>query len=109
MAALTVQQRTQIWRGLMRYWSAERETCAFTKYALYNPANNTGAIADIDNWIDTHGGNTTSDSDGANGALSTEMRSALTTAQKGFLMMCVVAARTGNVEILKRAVAAEVD
>lgn len=109
MAALTTEQRTQIWRGLQRYWSAQREVCAFSKNDLYNPGNNTGAVADLDNWVDTHGATTTADNVGANGALAVGMRTALTVLQKGVLLMAIVAMRTGNVEFLKRAVGTEVD
>lgn len=74
MADLSVADRTRIWRGLMRRWSNDRVPCGFTKTALYNPANNTGAIASVDTWVDTHQGNTTPDSVGMNGALAVAMR-----------------------------------
>lgn len=104
MAALSTGVRTQIWRGVMRYWSAGREACAFTKFDLYNPTANTGAIADLDNWADTHSANTTPDTVGINGALSVGMRSAMTTTQKGFLMACILLARTDNIDLLRRVV-----
>lgn len=105
MAALSTQDRTRIWRGVMRYWSRERETTgAFTKFDLYNPSANTGAIADLDNWLDTHGGNTTPDNVGANGALSSTMRAELTTLQKGLLVAVIALARTGNIDLLRRVV-----
>lgn len=109
MAALTVQQRSQIWRGAMRYWSAQREATSFSKYDLYNPGENTGAIANLDDWFDTHSGNTTQDNVGVNGSLSVAMRSALTLEQKGLLVMAVAAMRTGNIDFMKRALSAEID
>lgn len=91
MAALSIQDRTRVWRGLMRYWSSTKEAIgAVTKSDLYNPTANTGVVADTDNWIDTHGATTTADSVGYNGALAVAMRSALTTPQKT-LIFCAVA------------------
>jgi hypothetical protein len=95
MAALSIADRTRIWRGLMRRWSHpdSRQTCAFTKFDLYNPTANTGAIADTDNWIDTHGGNTAPDTVGFNGALTVAMRAALTLAMKTEMFVAVAAMR----------------
>lgn len=113
MAALSTNERSNIWRGLMRYWStlpigdADRSIAAL-KTEIYNPANNTGMIADIDGWVDTHSANTTSDSVGLNGAINSSYRAKFTTGQKGLALMAVVAMRTGNVEILKRALGQEV-
>ncbi len=109
MAALSVSDRTKIYRGVMRYWSAKREACAFTKPDLYSPSGNTGIIADLDNWIDTHSGTTSADTVGANGALTVPMRAALTTEQKGFLVAVIALLRTGNVELLKAVVGGSVD
>lgn len=90
MAALSVQDRTRIWRGLMRKWSKEGVTLSFTKYALYDPIANTGAVADVDNWLDARAG-LTGDTVGYNGCFAANMRAALNTSQKAF-MLCVVAA-----------------
>lgn len=107
MAAMSVADRTRVWRGLMRRWSADAVACAFLKQALYNPADNTGAVADVDNWVDTHGGTTTPDSVGLNGALAVAMRSAMSANQKSDLLIAVVAMRRG-IDYLK-SVFGEVD
>lgn len=115
MAALTVTQRTQIWRGLMRAWSKiphsdpNFEVTNFTKYQLYNPNDDTGAIAELDNWFDTHSGNTTTDSVGANGSINTTMRSAMTLKQKGLMTIGIIAMRSGSIEVLKLALGTDVD
>lgn len=110
MAALSVADRTRILRGLMRYWSAPdtRQSAPFSKFDLYNPVANTGAVADTDNWQDTHGGNTSADSVGFNGALAANMRTGLTLQMKGELFVAIALARTGNIELLRR-VFGEVD
>lgn len=114
MANLSVAIRTQIWRGSMRYWSdlpaddVDKPINA-TKFELYNPSNNTGMIADIDAWIDTHTGNTTDDNVGLNGAINASYRTKFSVGQKGFIVMAVAAARTGNLDILKRAIGKEVE
>lgn len=108
MAALSVQARTQIWRGLMRYWSRNREPVAVTKRVLYDPTTNTGAVADTDNWQDAHAGNVAADLVGYNGALAVEARTGLTLSQKGLLFAVNALARTGNVDLL-RSVLGEVD
>lgn len=107
MAALNVSDRTRIWRGLMRYWSAlppsdADKSVSATKFELYNPSNDTGCIADIDNWVDTHGG-TTADTVGANGAINVSYRSKFTTGQKAIILVAVVCMRTGNEAILSSA------
>ena len=75
---------------------------------LYNPATNTGAVADTDNWQDTHGGNVALDTIGYNGTLSLEARTGLTLSQKGLLFAVNALARTGNIDLLRR-VLGEVD
>ncbi len=95
MAALSTQDRTRVYRALMRRWSQDRVTCTFMKAQLYDAAANTGAIADCDNWIDTHAANTTPDNVGFNGALAAPMRSALTIDQKTDLFLIVAAMRRG--------------
>lgn len=94
MAALAVADRTKIFHGIMRYWSDQRSAVgAMLKAELYNPTANTGAITDTDNWIDTHGGNTSADTIGYNGALAANVRTALTTTQKTELFCAVAAYR----------------
>lgn len=107
MAELSVGDRTKIWRGLMRRWSKDRVVCSFGKYDLYNPSANTGAIAGVDAWVDTHSGNTTSDNVGMNGSLAVAMRSALSAEQKTDILIAVVAMRR-DIEYMK-SVFGEVD
>lgn len=91
----------------MRRWSRDKTTCQFTKQDLYNPASDTGAVSDVDVWVDTHQGNVSPDTVGMNGALSVGMRSALSVEQKTDILIAVVAMRRG-VEYLK-SVFGEVD
>jgi hypothetical protein len=107
MAVLSIADRTRIWRGLMRRWSNERVPCGFTKFDLYNPSSDTGAIANVDAWVDTHQGNTTPDNVGMNGALVSTMRTALSAEQKTDILIAVAAMRRG-VDYL-RSVFGEVD
>ena len=95
MAVLSIQDRTRVWRGLMRRWSspAAHQDMPFLKLDLYNPTADTGAVADTDNWIDTHGGNTSADTVGLNGALTVSMRAALTLAMKTELFVSIAALR----------------
>lgn len=95
MATLSVADRTRVWRGLMRRWSADRTPCAATKGQLYNPTANTGAVADVDAWIDGRTGNTAPDTVGFNGALAVAIRTALTADQKTDLLIAVAAMRRG--------------
>lgn len=95
MAAMSVADRSRVWRGLMRRWSRDRTTTAFLKGALYNPTNNTGAVAGVDDWVDTHGGTTTPDTVGMNGSLTAAMRTAMTAEQKTDLLIAVAAMRRG--------------
>ena len=95
MALLSVSDRTRVWKGLMRRWSNDLTSCAFTKLDLYNPTLNTGAIADTDSWIDTHGGNTTPDNVGFNGSLTVAMRAAMTVNQKTDMFLATAAMRRG--------------
>ena len=107
MALLSIADRTRVWRGLMRRWSADLTTCAFSKLDLYNPTANTGAIADTDGWQDTHSGNTSADTVGYNGSLTVAMRTALTANQKTDVFLAVAAMRRG-IDYLK-SVFGEVD
>ena len=95
MALLSIADRTRVWRGLQRRWSNDLTSCAFTKLDLYNPTLNTGAIADTDSWIDTHGGNTTPDNVGFNGSLTVAMRAAMTVNQKTDMFLATAAMRRG--------------
>lgn len=95
MALLSVIDRTMVWRGLMRHWSNARVTCSFPRTQFYDPASNTGAIADADNWLDTHSGLTSADTVGFNGALAAAYRALLTAQQKNDLAMVVAAMRRG--------------
>lgn len=113
MAALSVENRTRIWRGLMRYWSTlpvgdADKSAAFSKFELYDANANTGLIADLDNWLDTHAGTTAPDTVGANGAINSSYRTKFTTGQKGLTVAVIALLRTGNVEFLRRIVG-EVD
>lgn len=109
MAALSVADRTRIWRGAMRFWSAKLEvTPNITKFDIYNPNTDTGAVADMDNWFDTHGGNVAPDTIGFNGALSTIIKTNLTIQQKLLLAIAVECMRYGDVDLLRR-ILGEVD
>jgi hypothetical protein len=94
MAILPVLDRKQIWRGLMRYWSREREGLGLTKEDLQ------AAIDGVDAWVDA---NATS----MNQAIPQPARNNLTTVQKSLLLVAVVLRRF-NVTLLK-AVFGEVD
>ena len=110
MAALSGSDRTKIWKGLMRYWSklpqgdADKVVGA-SKYELYNPTNDTGCIADLDNWFDTHVANTTSDSVGANGAINASYRAKFTSNQKFFMGSIIFMVRAGRLAEAARALA----
>jgi hypothetical protein len=95
MAALEAADRAKIARGLMRYWSSQHRSIGILKADLYNPTANTGAIADTDNWIDTHSGNTSANSTGYNGALAANVRSALDVTTKTEMFCAVAAYRAG--------------
>lgn len=76
----------------MRWMSQHPEipVTGITKFDLYNPTADTGAIVDTDNWIDTHGGNT-ADTVGYNGALQNPYKTNAGVALKT-LVFCAVAA-----------------
>lgn len=88
MAALSTTVRQQIWRGLMRYWSAQMEAVGVDKTALQ------AAVNAADDWADA---NATS----YNSALPAAFRTNATTGQKALLLACVCLARF-NVPALKR-------
>lgn len=100
--ALTVQQRTQVWRVLMRHWSANNApTPGVTKFDLYNPTTDTGAIVSADLWLDTNQGATTS-GPGYNSALPAAVRTNLTSGQKALILTAVTLMRY-DVALLRRA------
>lgn len=98
MAELSVADRARVWRGLMRYWSVEFETCGLTKTDLLTAVNAT------DTWIN--------DNQGAyNSALPSAAQSGLTALQKTLLFCAVGLMRVdpGIAKLLKRALSVEVD
>lgn len=104
MAALSIATRTRLWKGLMRWWSVhehaiEQPFVTMSKNDIYNPNTNTGLIADVDNWVDTHSGNSCNTT-GFNGALQEPCRSELIAGTKGFVMSMTVLARY-NPELCK--------
>jgi len=105
MAALPVETRTLLWQKLMQWWSrhehaVEQPFAGITKADVYNPIANTGLIAQVDDWMDSHQGNTC-DTTGANGAIQEPCKSGLTTSTKGFVLACIVLARY-NPEMAKQ-------
>lgn len=94
MAALADTVRQQIWRGIMRYWSREGGTAAFTKAELQ------AAINAADDWLDANALL-------YNAALPLAFRTSATTAQKAFVLACAALAR-GNSSLL-RFILGEVD
>lgn len=100
MALLSVTDRTRIWRALQRRWSNDRDSCNATKYQLYNPATDTGAIADVDAWRDSRTGLTAPDTVGFNGAFNASYRALFTPNQKTDIFIAVVAMSRG-VEYLR--------
>lgn len=95
MADMSILDRTRVYRGLMRRWSKDNVPCSFTKTQLYSPSTNTGAVAAVDTWVDTHQGTATTDNVGMNGALTAQMRTALSAEQKTDLMIAILAMRRG--------------
>lgn len=95
MAALSTTIRQQLWRGLMRFWSARLEVVAgITKTDLQ------AAVNAADDWA---GANAAS----YNSALPATFRNNATTAQKAVLLAVVVLARYDAASI--RAILGEVD
>lgn len=95
MAVLSNTIRQQLWRGLMRYWSARLEALVgCTKADLQ------AAVNAADDWADTNAAS-------YNSALPAAFRTNATVAQKAFLLAMVALAR-GNVALL-RAILGEVD
>lgn len=88
MAQLSVQNRTRIQRGLMRYWSASRSVITLSKADLQ------AAINATDTWIDDNAA-------AYNSALPTAAQSGLTAIQKT-LLFCVVAMARVSIATLRR-------
>ncbi len=89
MAQLPTADRQRIWRGLMRYWSAEREAiggCA--------KADILAAVEATDTWIDD-------DQAAVNTALPATFRTNATLAQKT-LLFCAVALMRVSIGALRR-------
>ena len=94
MAVLPTLDRQRIWRGIMRYWSAQRDILTgCTKTDLQ------AAINAADDWADSNAAS-------YNSALPATFRTNATVAQKAFLLAMVALAR-GNVALL-RAILGEV-
>lgn len=107
MAVLGTAIRSKVWRGLMRYWSINAEPTGFLKSDLYDPATNSGAIADADSWLDAHAGNT-GDIVGYNGALQIGFRTSATAVQKALILATISAARV-DPEAVRRLLSVGVD
>lgn len=95
MATLSTTIRQQIWRGVMRYWSA-----SLTALAGCTKADLQAAVNAADDWVDANAAS-------YNSALPATFRTNATTAQKAFLLAVVTLAR-GNVSLL-RLILGEVD
>jgi hypothetical protein len=94
MATLSSDDKDRIWRGLMRFWSSERQELTISKGDLW------AAVAATDTWID---GNQTD----YNQALPAEAQSQLGAAEKT-LLFCAVALARVNIPFLRQ-VLGEVD
>ena len=95
MAVLGETTRAQIWRGIMRYWSARVETLSgIDKTALR------AAVDAADDWADANASS-------YNSALPTTFRNSATAGQKALLLAIVVLARY-NAPII-RSIIGEVD
>ena len=94
MTDLTLEQRQQIWRGLMRYLSRNQTVIPVTKPELQ------AAINALDTWVDANAA-------AINTALPEPFKSAADNDLKALLLVVVVAARH-NVGIL-RTILGEVD
>jgi hypothetical protein len=95
MAVLSDTIRTQVWRGLMRYWSAQLETVSgINKTALR------AAVDAADDWADTNASS-------YNSALPATFRTNATAGQKALLLAIVVLARYSSSII--RTILGEVD
>ena len=95
MAALPGADRLRIWRGLMRFWSAE-----FEEVANLSKADLRAAVDATDDWIDANAAS-------YNSALPVAARTNLSAAQKTVLFCAIALMRVG-IGFLKR-VFTEVD
>lgn len=94
MAELSTEDRTRIWRALMRYWSAAGETVDATKAELQTLVNET------DSWID----------DNRNSYAASLTANNLTGAQIAVIFACVALLRKGDsAALLARMLGVEVD
>ena len=89
MATLTTEERNQIWRGLMRYWSGTNTAIPITKPELSD------AITETDIWVDNNQAS-------YNTALPDAARNNLSADAKTLLFAVVAIRRTGDVELLKK-------
>lgn len=95
MAVLGENTRAQIWRGLMRFWSAQLETISgINKTALR------AAVDAADDWADANAAS-------YNSALPATFRNNATSAQKALLLAIVILARYSSSAI--RSIIGEVD
>lgn len=94
MAVLSDTERARLWRGLMRYWSAQREGVALTKADLR------AAVDAADTWLDTNAAS-------YNSALPQPARGALTTGQKALILAVAALARFAPAVV--RSILGEVD
>ena len=105
MAALSAAARHKIARGLRRWWSKRFvQTSGLTKDDLYDPDTNTGAVAECDDWIDGHRGNT-GNTAGYNRALSQLFRGEAAAQMKSELFLVVAAGRTDDADDITRRIA----
>lgn len=95
MAVLSANARQQIWRGLMRYWSRD-----LTVIPNVTKTDLQAAVDAADAWVDAAASS-------YNSALPAAFRSNATTAQKAFLLVVVVLARS-DVALLRQ-IMGEVD
>lgn len=113
MAVLTVAERTEVLRGLMRWYSQPEnrgvaDIGVSTKNDLYNPTANTGAIADTDNWIDGNSDANITVNQGYNNTLPATVRNQYNATAKTIVFIAV-AARRLNKTALERVLGVEVD
>lgn len=95
MAVLSNAIRLQLWRGLMRYWSALRETLA-----VMTKADLQAAVDAADVWANDNASS-------YNTALPATFRTNATAGQKALLLAMVILAR--HDPVLVRSILGEVD